>query len=146
MLTPHPRYIRYLGTCFNCDKQEAYVISDYVAGCSLLDTQRSSKLRELLNLTEEDRLQAGVDIAEAVYYIHNLSRPVVHQHIAAKNIILDGETLRARLRAGEVEARLEDMVWSNHHGGVKDFLNRSSLLNTELAPEVFLHSRQPDQK
>ena len=35
--------------------------------------------RELLELSEEDKLQAAMDVAEAVYFIHNLSNPVVHQ-------------------------------------------------------------------
>ncbi len=34
-LTPHPRFVRYLGTCFNPNKLEAYVITDYVVGCTL---------------------------------------------------------------------------------------------------------------
>ena len=36
-------------------------------------------IRELLELSEEDKLQAAMDVAEAVYFIHNLSNPVVHQ-------------------------------------------------------------------
>ena len=34
-LTQHPRYVRYLGTCFNPSKLEAYVITDFVAGCTI---------------------------------------------------------------------------------------------------------------
>ena len=30
-------------------------------------------------MSEEDKLQAAMDVAEAVYFIHNLSNPVVHQ-------------------------------------------------------------------
>ena len=147
ILTPHPRYLRYLGTCFNPRKQEAYVISDYVAGCSLLDIQKNSALRELLDLSEEDKVQAAVDVVEAVYYIHNLSTPVVHQNISAKNVIIDGETHRARLRAPEIQERLEDMIWCLHHGDVKDFFNRSNILHMELAPEIFLApTRHPDIK
>ena len=39
-------------------------------------------IRELLELSEEDKLQAAMDVAEAVYFIHNLSNPVVHQVMA----------------------------------------------------------------
>ena len=147
ILTPHPRYLRYLGTCFNPQKQEAYVISDYIAGCSLLEIQKNSVLRELLELSEEDKVQAAVDVVEAVYYIHNLSTPVVHQNISAKNVIIDGETHRARLRAPEIHERLEDMIWCLNHGGIKDFFNRSNILHMELAPEIFLApTRHPDIK
>lgn len=34
-LTSHPRYVRYLGTCFNAVKKEAYVITDFVAGATI---------------------------------------------------------------------------------------------------------------
>ena len=147
ILLPHPRYLRYLGTCFNPQKLEAYVISDYVAGCSLLDIQKNSLLRELMDLSEEDKVQTAVDIVEAVYYIHNLSTPIVHQNIAAKNIIIDGETLRARLRAPEIHERLDDMIWCLNHGGIRDFFNRTNILHLELAPEVFLTpTRHPDIK
>ena len=70
------------------------VFSDYVAGCTLLDIQKTTMIRDLLNLTEDDRIQASVDVTEAVYFLHNLSTPIVHQNISAKNILIDGETLR----------------------------------------------------
>jgi hypothetical protein len=38
----------------------------------------------LYSLTEEDRVQAALDIAEAVFYLHKLSTPAVHQYIAAR--------------------------------------------------------------
>jgi hypothetical protein len=34
-LTMHPRFVRYLGTCFNPTKLEAYIITDYVVGSTL---------------------------------------------------------------------------------------------------------------
>ena len=147
ILMQHPRYLRYLGTCFNPQKMEAYIISDYVAGTTLLEIEKNSVLRELLNLTEEDKLQAAIDVTEAVYFIHNLSPAIVHKNISAKNIVIDGETLRARLRASEIQERLDDMIWCLNHGGIKDFFNRSNILHIELAPEVFLQpTNHPDLK
>ena len=35
MMTAHPRFVRYLGTCFNQKKLEAYVITDLVAGATI---------------------------------------------------------------------------------------------------------------
>ena len=147
MMISHPRYLRYLGTCFNPQKLEAYIISDYVAGPSLLDIQMNSVLRELLSMTEEDKIQAALDVTEAVYFIHNLSNPIVHQNVSAKNIVIDGETLRGRLRAPEIQERLEDMLWCINHGGIKDFFNRTNILHIELPPEMFLDpSNHPDTK
>ena len=37
------------------------------------------------------------------------------QHLAATNVVIDGETLRARVRAAEIQGRLEDMVRWCHH-------------------------------
>ena len=71
-------------TACNRSAQTGQFSSDYVAGCTLLELQKSSVLRELVNMTEEDRIQAAVDITEAVYYIHSLSQPIVHQNISAK--------------------------------------------------------------
>ena len=147
IMMSHPRYLRYLGTCFNPQKLEAYIISDYVAGPTLLDIQKNSVLRELLVLTEEDKLQAALDITEAVYFIHNLSSPIVHQNVSARNILIDGETLRGRLRAPEIQERLDDMIWCINHGGIKDFFNRTNILHIELPPEMLLNpSNHPDLK
>ena len=44
------------------------VFSDYVAGCTLLDIQKTTMIRDLLNLTEDDKIQASVDVTEAVYF------------------------------------------------------------------------------
>ena len=64
-----------------------------MAGCTLLELQKSSVLRELVNMTEEDRIQAAVDITEAVYYIHSLSQPIVHQNISAKEKHLNAKSI-----------------------------------------------------
>jgi hypothetical protein len=39
---------RYLGSCFNESSLEAYIISDYMVGCSWQDLDRNTELRELL--------------------------------------------------------------------------------------------------
>ena len=58
------------------DKQQAAM--DFL----ILILSLSYLIRELLELSEEDKLQAAMDVAEAVYFIHNLSNPVVHQVMA----------------------------------------------------------------
>ena len=49
-LTSHPRFVRYLGTCFNPSKLEAYVITDYAVGCSLADIMRNPEVREAMEV------------------------------------------------------------------------------------------------
>ena len=61
--------------------------------------------------------------------------------------MIDGETVRARLRAPEVQERLEDMAWCTSHGGIKDFYTRANILHMELPPELFLNpTNHPDLK
>ena len=40
----------------------------------------------------------------------------------------------------------KNQVWCQKHGGVKDFLDGSNVHQMELAPEIFLHNKKPDQK
>ena len=86
-------------TACNRSAQTGQYFSDYVAGCTLLELQKSSVLRELVNMTEEDRIQAAVDITEAVYYIHSLSSPIVHQNISAKERQLNASFIKFMSRA-----------------------------------------------
>ena len=86
----------------------------------------------VLRITEEEKIEGAVDVSESVYYLHNLSTPIVHQHIATRlfilllictlpltsfsnlflpklyfrNILVDGKTLRFRLRAPEIQVQL----------------------------------------
>ena len=55
-LTSHPRFVRYLGTCFNPSKLEAYVITDYAVGCTLEDIMRNPEVREAMDMTEEGKV------------------------------------------------------------------------------------------
>ena len=73
-LTPHPRFIRYLGTCFNASKLEAYVITDLVAGCTVKEMLKNPEMRSLLDMTEEEKVQAAADLADAVYFLHGHSK------------------------------------------------------------------------
>ena len=42
----------------------------------------------VLRITEEEKIEGAVDVSESVYYLHNLSTPIVHQHIATRLLIL----------------------------------------------------------
>ena len=78
-LTPHPRFVRYLGTCFNPNKLEAYVITDFVAGATLQEMWKNPVLRDVMDMTEEAKVQAAADLADAVYFLHGHSKVVNHQ-------------------------------------------------------------------
>ena len=73
-LTSHPRFVRYLGTCFNPKKLEAYVITDFVAGCFIQETWKNPEIRSILELSEEEKVQAAADLADAVYFLHGHSK------------------------------------------------------------------------
>ena len=138
-LTSHPRFVRYLGTCFNPSKLEAYVITDYAVGCSLADIMRNPEVREAMEvnieyllfslclrctrtqflifnfqlfneMTEEAKLRAAADLADAVYFLHGHSKPVPHGAISTGNAVVDGETHRGKLVARQGAERIQQLV------------------------------------
>ena len=109
-LTSHPRFVRYLGTCFNPSKLEAYVITDYAVGCTLADIMRNPEVREAMEMTEEAKLRAAADLADAVYFLHGHSRPVAHGAISTANAVVDGETHRGKLVARQGAERIQQLV------------------------------------
>ena len=109
-LTSHPRFVRYLGTCFNPSKLEAYVITDYAVGCTLDDMMRNAEIREAMDMTEEGKVRAAADLADAVYFLHGHSRPIAHGAISTASVVVDGETHRGKLVARQGAERLKQLV------------------------------------
>ena len=109
-LTSHPRFVRYLGTCFNPSKLEAYVITDYAVGCTLEDIMRNPEVREAMDMTEEGKVRAAADLADAVYFLHGHSKPVAHGAISTANVVVDGETHRGKLVARQGAERIQQLV------------------------------------
>ena len=109
-LTSHPRFVRYLGTCFNPSKLEAYVITDYAVGCTLEDIMKNPEVREAMDMTEEGKVRAAADLADAVYFLHGHSKPVAHGAISTANVVVDGETHRGKLVARQGAERIQQLV------------------------------------
>ncbi len=109
-LTQHPRFVRYLGTCFDPGKRQVHVLTDFIAGCNLLvrnigtltllrtsiaqyhdrsvssllcrlyrtkEMRRNPELASMMGLTELEKIQVCVDLAEAVYFLHGHSKVFV---------------------------------------------------------------------
>ena len=50
-----------------------------------------------MNLTETEKVQAATDLADAVYFLHGHSKPIIHGNISLLTALVDGETHRAKL-------------------------------------------------
>ena len=50
-----------------------------------------------MNLTEVEKIQASADLADAVYFLHGHSKPIIHGNISLLTALIDGETHRAKL-------------------------------------------------
>ena len=50
-----------------------------------------------MNLTEIEKIQAAADLADAVYFLHGHSKPIIHGNISLLTALVDGETHRSKL-------------------------------------------------
>ena len=50
-----------------------------------------------MNLTEIEKIQASADLADAVYFLHGHSKPIIHGNISLLTALVDGETHRTKL-------------------------------------------------
>ena len=50
-----------------------------------------------MNLTEIEKIQASADLADAVYFLHGHSKPIIHGNISLLTTLVDGETHRTKL-------------------------------------------------
>ena len=136
-LTAHPRFIRYLGTCFNASKLEAYVITDLVAGCTIKEMLKNPEMRSLLDMTEEEKVQAAADLADAIYFLHGHSKAIVHGGIDISSVMIDGETHRGKLMAKQAVERIDELTRLRKKSFGMD-LHFDQKEYQEYAPEVLL--------
>ena len=57
----------------------------------------NSEVRDVMKLTEVEKIQASADLADAVYFLHGHSKPIVHGDIGLLTALVDGETHRVKL-------------------------------------------------
>ena len=56
-----------------------------------------TEVRDVMRLTELEKIRASADLSEAVYFLHGHSKPIIHGSISSLTVVVDGETHRARL-------------------------------------------------
>ena len=61
------------------------------------EIMHNTEVRGVMNLTESEKIQISLDLAEAVYFLHGHSKPIIHGSISSLTVMVDGETHRARL-------------------------------------------------
>ena len=55
-----------------------------------------TEVRDVMKLTELEKIRASADLSEAVYFLHGHSKPIIHDSISSLTAVVDGETHRAR--------------------------------------------------
>ena len=70
------------------------------------EIMHNTEVRGVMNLTESEKIQISLDLAEAVYFLHGHSKPIVHGKISLLTAVVDGETHRARLYSNVAVNRL----------------------------------------
>ena len=73
--------------CANC-KKKINILQEIV---------HDTEVRDAMRLTELEKIQASADLAEAVYFLHGHSKPIINGSISSLTAVVDGETHRARL-------------------------------------------------
>ncbi|MDO5574647.1 MAG: serine/threonine-protein kinase [bacterium] len=82
------------------EDQREYLVCEYIEGktleqiaCECIRASRvcSKTVRESRTITEKQVIQWGIELAEAVNYLHRRSTPVIHRDIKPGNIMIDQE-------------------------------------------------------
>ena len=100
-------------------------------------------------MTEEEKVQAAADLADAVYFLHGHSKAVVHGGVNISSVMIDGETHRAKLVSRHAIDRIAELCrWRK-----AAFMALDSHLDEderghyqEIAPETLLRDEPEDAK
>ncbi|XP_058759541.1 probable LRR receptor-like serine/threonine-protein kinase At1g74360 isoform X1 [Vicia villosa] len=82
---PHPNLVTLYGWCLY--GSEKLLVYEYIGGGSLEELVTDTK-----NMTYKRRLEAAIDVAKALVYLHHeCYPPIVHRDVKASNVLLDKE-------------------------------------------------------
>ncbi|THD21032.1 Tyrosine-protein kinase [Fasciola hepatica] len=111
----HPNLVSFVGLVYEPDEDAVYTVIEYLPHGNLL-TYLHSRTRD--EVTDRDKLQFSVDACRGLTYLEE--RGIVHRDIAARNILLAGQTPR-------LVAKVADF-------GMARDLNNSGLLPVRPCP------------
>lgn len=81
----HPGILKFLGFCFSPDQSTMRICSQFCTGGTLFDLLHNAWDIELSNRQRRDIM---LDIAQAVDYLHNFWQPVMHRDLKSLNVLL----------------------------------------------------------
>ncbi|CAH8658789.1 unnamed protein product [Dicrocoelium dendriticum] len=83
----HPNLVSFVGIVYEPEVEAIYLVTEYLAQGNLL-TFLHSRTRD--EVTETDKLQFSIDVCRGLTYLED--RCIVHRDIAARNILLSGQS------------------------------------------------------
>lgn len=142
MVSKHPNIIRFLGTCL-VDGPDSFVVLEYAENGSLKDWIHGglaikSQFITSTNwfLTWKQRVKICLDVATALYYMHNTTNPgYVHRNIRSRNIFLDKD-LNAKV-GNFAMPYYEDQELGNNRGYLAPEYVRKGVVSTSI--DVFAY-------
>ena len=125
----HPNVVKIFGH-FE-DNSYCYLVTEYVEGGDLFsyipnDGEPKLNTQQIASIIK--------DVISAIYYIHNMTPPIMHRDIKPENILINSD----------MQAKLTDFGWSNY---IQPGEKRNSICGTPiyLAPEMITRAGH-DQK
>ena len=83
----HPNVLRYIGICFEKEKDCLYIITEFLEGGDLRNFIQDASSPSQMNTTNWAlRVKIVMDVANAIYYLH--SHNLMHRDIKTDNVIL----------------------------------------------------------
>ncbi|MCO5607742.1 hypothetical protein L7F22_061942 [Adiantum nelumboides] len=124
----HSNLVQLAGVCWGT--QESFLVYPYIGEGSLKDWLHDFPHEENrsppLHLTWYARVQIASDVANALEYLHEYTKPgFLHKNIASSNILVDAN-FRGRLSnlglAKSTEDMVEGIAWTSHIEGKQGYL------------------------
>ncbi|XP_039144615.1 serine/threonine-protein kinase STY46-like [Dioscorea cayenensis subsp. rotundata] len=95
----HPFVLRFLGACL-LPPENAWVVTELLSGQTLGEWLHGCKKRRKESLKPlpclKERIEKGVEIAQAMQYLHEQKPRVIHRDLKPSNILLD-ESMHVRV-------------------------------------------------
>ncbi|KAI5081402.1 hypothetical protein GOP47_0004585 [Adiantum capillus-veneris] len=121
----HANLVTLLGSCI-ASPEQSYLVYEYAENGSLSDWLHNGDLSmgsgSMSTLAWIHRLQAGLDVATALEYIHDHTTPsYVHKDIKSSNILLDSK-FRGKLANFALAKSTTDMAVTRHIVGTQGYM------------------------
>ncbi|RLN91087.1 hypothetical protein BBJ28_00020320 [Nothophytophthora sp. Chile5] len=127
----HPSIVHFVGVAWTTET-DLQVLFEYMENGDLRNYLMDPCTSQAWN---PEKFQIAVDIIEALVYVHSFSPPLVHRDLKSRNVLLSGESMRAKLTDfGSSRYKSEDNTMTQGVGTAR-----------WLAPEILAGDQDYDQ-